>query len=152
MSAAGDDRWRGGRSYDPHRQRYQGGSLRERSMGGSGGHHHDRHGGHRNQGNNMSGPHSWGPPPAGFSQEQHVPVRGFNAAEAKDALRKGYQAANAGGTPPLVYKPTNKDANIGYRSGPWGSRPNAMVNGKDFFLELRKQVTALQQGGSVAGS
>lgn len=28
---------------------------------------------------------------------------------------------------------------------------NTMVNGKDFFLELRKQVTSLQQGGNVAG-
>lgn len=25
---------------------------------------------------------------------------------------------------------------------------NSMVNGRDFFLELRKQVGALQQGGS----
>jgi hypothetical protein len=28
---------------------------------------------------------------------------------------------------------------------------NTMANGKDFFLELRKQVTALRQGGNVAG-
>ena len=47
----------------------------------------DRHGGHRNQGNNMGGPQNWGPP--GFGQEQHVPVRKFNSAEAKDALKKG---------------------------------------------------------------
>lgn len=26
---------------------------------------------------------------AGLSQDQHVPVRGFNAAEAKGALRRG---------------------------------------------------------------
>lgn len=71
-------RWRG-RGYDPNRQRYQGGGMRERFQ--------DRHGGHRNQGNNMGGPQNWGPP--GFGQEQHVPVRKFNSAEAKDALKKG---------------------------------------------------------------
>jgi hypothetical protein len=28
---------------------------------------------------------------------------------------------------------------------------NTMANGKDFFLELRKQVTALRQGATVPG-
>lgn len=28
---------------------------------------------------------------------------------------------------------------------------NTMANGKDFFLELRKQVTSLRQGENVAG-
>lgn len=26
------------------------------------------------------------------------------------------------GKPPVVYKPISKDANTGYRSGPWGSK------------------------------
>jgi hypothetical protein len=68
---------------------------------GGGGHHYDRHGGHRNQGNNnnsISGPQhqqqtqqqqqAWGTP-AGPPQEQHVPVRNFNSAEAKDVLKQG---------------------------------------------------------------
>ncbi|GAB1194189.1 hypothetical protein APSETT444_003430 [Aspergillus pseudonomiae] len=76
----------------------------------------------------------------GPAQEQHVPVRGFNAAEAKGALRRKPK--------PFFYKPGGKDTN---RSGPWGSKPNTMANGKDFFLELRKQITTLRQGNNVAG-
>ncbi|OOO13408.1 hypothetical protein OAory_01011570 [Aspergillus oryzae] len=97
----------------------------------------------------------------GPAQEQHVPVRGFNAAEAKAALKR-----NSRGTlfcdvqtpigsltvliepKPFFYKPGGKDTN---RSGPWGSKPNTMANGKDFFLELRKQITNLRQGDNVAG-
>lgn len=93
-------RWRGGRGYDPHRQRYQGGSLRDRPMGGGGGgggHDNDRHGSHRNHGNNVGGPQAWGPPPAAPGQEQHVSVRGFNSAEAKDALKKGIVCSEKGG-------------------------------------------------------
>lgn len=33
----------------------------------------------------------------------------------------------------------------------YGDTANTMANGKDFFIELRKQVTALRQGGTVAG-
>ncbi|UCK59154.1 hypothetical protein AFCA_001977 [Aspergillus flavus] len=73
----------------------------------------------------------------GPAQEQHVPVRGFNAAEAKAALKR-----NSREPKPFFYKPGGKDTN---RSGPWGSKPNTMANGKDFFLELRKQITNLRQ-------
>ncbi|EAU32993.1 conserved hypothetical protein [Aspergillus terreus NIH2624] len=132
-------------------------------------------------GGSRSGQAAWGdsreqssPGPA---QEQHVPVRGFNAAEAKmalkratdivpaiqlqevnypfqtpdDRIRDANRAANS--TPeqkPFFYRPGGKDAN-NRAGGPWGSKPNNMANGKDFFLELRKQVTALRQGGNVAG-
>ncbi|THD00371.1 hypothetical protein EYZ11_000098 [Aspergillus tanneri] len=78
----------------------------------------------------------------GPAQEPHVPVRGFNAAEAKGALRRAPK--------PFFYKTGGKDAN-NRPSGPWGSKPNAMANGKDFFLELRKQVTTLKQDGNIAG-
>ncbi|GAB1215671.1 hypothetical protein ATERTT37_004863 [Aspergillus terreus] len=145
-------------------------------------------------GGSRSGQAAWGdsreqssPGPA---QEQHVPVRGFNAAEAKMALKRGklvtsiamgswtatdivpaiqLQEVNypfqtpddrirdanraANSTPeqkPFFYRPGGKDAN-NRAGGPWGSKPNNMANGKDFFLELRKQVTALRQGGNVAG-
>ncbi|KAL9035596.1 MAG: hypothetical protein Q9214_006504 [Letrouitia sp. 1 TL-2023] len=49
----------------------------------------------------------------GSSQEQQIPIRGFNAQEMREALRKA----------------------------------NTMGNGKDFFLELRKQFSSLQQQG-----
>lgn len=84
--------------------------------------------------------------PAGPVQEQHVPVRGFNATEAKTALKRGPNEPR-----PTAYKPTGKDVNNNRSSGPWGAKPNNMANGKDFFLELRKQVTTLRQGGNVPG-
>ncbi|RDW83762.1 uncharacterized protein DSM5745_04088 [Aspergillus mulundensis] len=78
-------------------------------------------------------------------QEQHTPVGGFNAGDVKATMKRGPGAPRT-----YFYKTPGKDA--GNRaSGPWGSKPNTMANGKDFFLELRKQVTALRQGGSVAG-
>ncbi|OAX81362.1 hypothetical protein ACJ72_04293 [Emergomyces africanus] len=148
MSGVGDDRWRGGRGFDQNRQpgqRHQGGSLRDRPMGG---HQQDRQP-HRGYGNNANATNSWSPPHGGPPQEQHIPVKSFNAAESKGALKQGFQSA--GSRAPFVYKPTGKEANNSRTaSGPWGSRPNCMVNGKDFFLELRKQVSALRQGGNNA--
>lgn len=40
-------------------------------------------------------------------------------------------------------------ANVLYRA--LTSPANTMANGKDFFVELRKQVTALRQGGNIPG-
>ncbi|KAL2218605.1 hypothetical protein M432DRAFT_613651 [Thermoascus aurantiacus ATCC 26904] len=145
MSGPGDDRWRGGRPYDHNRQPVQRQSAsgpRDRTMGSQGG----ARGGHGANPQN-----AWGGPreqvPAGPPQEQHIPVRGFNASESKGALRR-----SPGEAKPAVYKPSGKEVNNTRASGPWGSKPNTMANGKDFFLELRKQVTALQQqGGNVAG-
>ncbi|ODM20045.1 hypothetical protein SI65_05031 [Aspergillus cristatus] len=123
----GDDRWRGGRPYD------------------------NRQSGHRQSGSrNMGGPrgNAWSDSrdqsPAGPANEQHVPVRGFNATEAKSALKRGAHEPK-----PAAYKPTGKDVN-NRASGPWGAKPNNMASGKDFFLELRKQVTSLR-GGNVPG-
>merc|ERR1712187_578405 len=82
--------------------------------------------------------------PVGPANEQHVSVRGFNATEAKSALKRGAHEPK-----PTAYKPTGKDVN-NRASGPWGAKPNNMANGKDFFLELRKQVTSLR-GGNVPG-
>ncbi|KAF3484055.1 uncharacterized protein GIQ15_03379 [Arthroderma uncinatum] len=97
MSGAGDDRWRGGRGYDhgrPSGQRHQGGGYRDRQ---SGTHQQDRHG-HRNQvNNNMTATAAWTGPPSGPSREPHIPVRGFNSAELKDALRKDYKKGGQGG-------------------------------------------------------
>ncbi|KAL8848443.1 MAG: hypothetical protein Q9221_006550 [Calogaya cf. arnoldii] len=57
-------------------------------------------------------------PPQGPAQEQHVPVNGFNAQEARDTLRTGTTEQGLA---------------------------NTMGNGKDFFLELRKQLSSMQQ-------
>ncbi|WEW58831.1 hypothetical protein PRK78_004299 [Emydomyces testavorans] len=154
MSGAGDDRWRGGRGYDPNRpsgQRHHSGGFRDRSMGGQ-----DRHG-NRGQGNIMNAGNTWTGPPSGPAQEPHIPVRGFNTAESKDALKKviSQRTIFINGrieeSQPVAYKSNGKDANNVRSSGPWASKPNTMVNGKDFFLELRKQISGLQQSGNVAG-
>ncbi|PYI06081.1 hypothetical protein BO78DRAFT_397493 [Aspergillus sclerotiicarbonarius CBS 121057] len=134
MSGPGEERWRGGRPYDQNRHSAQRHSN-SRTM--------SAHGGSR------GGQNNWGDSrdqfASGPQQEQHVPVRGFNAAESKGALKKG-----PGEPRPYYYKPQGKDVNS-RTSGPWGAKPNQMANGKDFFLELRKQVTTLQQGGAVPG-
>ncbi|KAL3481672.1 hypothetical protein BJX99DRAFT_218114 [Aspergillus californicus] len=139
MSGAPDDRWRGGR-YDQNRQPGQRQSN-PRTM--------SAHGGPRGgpQNSNTSN-NTWGDSreqSTGPGQEQHVSVGGFNAAEAKAALKRGPGAPKS-----FVYKLQGKDAN-NRGNGPWGSKANTMANGKDFFIELRKQVTALRQGGTVAG-
>ncbi|KAL3437112.1 hypothetical protein BDV09DRAFT_30214 [Aspergillus tetrazonus] len=139
MSGAADDRssWRGGRAFDQNRQSGQR-QPNPRTM--------SAHGGSRGGQQSSNTSHtSWADEVTAASQDQHTPVGGFNAAEAKTALRRA-----PGAPKPYFYKAQGKDAN-NRASGPWGSKPNTMASGKDFFLELRKQVTALRQGGSVAG-
>lgn len=65
-------RWRGGPSRQSS-QRQQNNANRERASGG--------------QGDGRGGNNTWAA--SGPTQEQHVPVRGFNASEAKNILRKG---------------------------------------------------------------
>ncbi|KKK20752.1 hypothetical protein AOCH_007155 [Aspergillus ochraceoroseus] len=178
MSGPAEERWRGAaRPYDPNRQSSRHPNPRNMSAhGGLRGGHQPSH-----APNNTSNS-TWGDardPSSGLSQEPHIPVRGFNAAEAKAALKKGMllplwllcPGGNIQTRPdptrpsristincvcvcvaskPFFYKLQAKDANH-RASGPWGSKANAMANGKDFFLELRKQVTALRQGGNAAG-
>ncbi|KAJ5404141.1 hypothetical protein N7509_004012 [Penicillium cosmopolitanum] len=127
----GDDRWRGG----PSRQSSQRQSGNRDRAGGQGqgqgqGQGAGRGGNPAGNSNNNSTP----------SQDQHVPVKGFNAGEAKSLLKK---------VP--FYKPTGKDANNQKSGGPWGAKANTMANGKDFFVELRKQVASLQRGGPPVG-
>ncbi|KAL5340322.1 hypothetical protein BJX70DRAFT_396830 [Aspergillus crustosus] len=160
MSGAADDRWHGGgRAYDQNRQSGQRNSN-PRAM--------SAHGGPRGgQQNANASTLNWAD---SMDQEQHTPVGGFNAGEAKAALRRGMVMVQEVRTPfyefstilhervtdqplgpkPFFYKPQGKDAN-NRGNGPWGSKPNTMANGKDFFLELRKQITAVRQGGAVAG-
>ncbi|KAE8147725.1 hypothetical protein BDV25DRAFT_159704 [Aspergillus avenaceus] len=139
MSGPGDDRsharWRGGRPFDQNRQRHS----MHRTMSAHG---NPRGGQAQNPSNNWG--ESRDQSGTGPAQDQHVPVRGFNAAEAKAALKKDPREPK-----PFFYKPNGKDVNRS--GGPWGSKPNNMASGKDFFLELRKQVTSLRQGANVAG-
>ncbi|KAJ5715933.1 uncharacterized protein N7483_013114 [Penicillium malachiteum] len=127
MSGSGENKWRGpGRQSS---QRHSGNANRDRTGG---------------QGGAQGGNNTWGN--TSSSQEQHVSVRGFNTAEAKSILKRGPNE-----TKPIFYKPTGKDASSQRSGGPWGAKSNTMANGKDFFVELRKQVAALQKGGPVVG-
>ncbi|KAJ5874539.1 uncharacterized protein N7529_002969 [Penicillium soppii] len=123
MSGPNDNKWRGG----PSRQASQR-ANRDKAAG---------------QGGARENNNAWGAsqPP----QEQHVPVRGFNTAEVKNILKKGPRETKSC-TP---YKATSKDgANQRSTSGP---KAQLMANGKDFFLELRKQIATLQRGGPPVG-
>ncbi|OQE26156.1 hypothetical protein PENFLA_c007G00513 [Penicillium flavigenum] len=126
MSGSSDNRWRGG----PSRQASQRNSNNRDKTGGQGG-----------AGDNNA---AWGAsnPP----QEQHVPVRGFNTAEVKNVLKAGHYETKMS-TP---YKSHFKDGPT-QRSTAWGPKAQNMANGKDFFLELRKQIASLQRSGPPVG-
>ncbi len=100
-------------------------------------------------------------PPAAVPQEEHIPVNSFNADEIRAGMKMNSEVKL------MMYKPEQK-ATPATRSGsPWASKrmvyyprsqctvsltslANVTSEGKDFFLELRKQVTALQQTGGTA--
>ncbi|CAG8108361.1 unnamed protein product [Penicillium salamii] len=124
MSGPSENKWRGG----PSRQASQRNANRDKTA----------QGGARDNNN------AWGA--SNPSQEQHVPVRGFNTAEVKNVLKKGPRETKAC-TP---YKSTAKDG-PNQRSTATGPKAHFMGNGKDFFVELRKQIAALQRGGPPFG-
>ncbi|KXG50288.1 uncharacterized protein PGRI_062550 [Penicillium griseofulvum] len=145
MSGSSDNRWRGG----PSRQASQRNSNNRDKSGA--------------QGSGRDNNAAWGAsnPP----QEQHVPVRGFNAAEVKNILKPGPNETQFA-TP---YKAHPKDGAT-QRSTAWGAKgkipirtqpsleqtvtistAHHMANGRDFFLELRKQIATLQRNGPPAG-
>ncbi|KAL9119567.1 MAG: hypothetical protein Q9187_003881 [Circinaria calcarea] len=93
------------------------------------------------------------------TQEQHIPVKGFNAQETRDALKKAIASVAAEDLKSLRYKATGGPAANVKTGGPWASKDpfpnnsavNTMSSGKDFFLELRKQMAALQHVNERAG-
>ncbi|KZZ88545.1 hypothetical protein AAP_04868 [Ascosphaera apis ARSEF 7405] len=133
--------------HDRHMPRSQG-SYHQQLMGQGNHHHHHRppplapphhHYQHHHHHHQQQQHHSWKPGSHGSHfQEHHVPVRNFNAAEARNVLK---QAFNNSGSVSLYRTPLTPST----KGNPWGSRANCMANGKDFFMELRKQVFALQQ-------
>ncbi|KGO39810.1 hypothetical protein PEX1_101130 [Penicillium expansum] len=126
MSGSSDNKWRGG----PSRQASQRNSNNR-----------DKAGGHGSARDNNA---AWGAsnPP----QEQHIPVRGFNNAEVKNVLKAGPQETKLS----IAYKSHSKDGPT-QRSTAWGAKAQNMANGKDFFLELRKQIASLQRSGPPVG-
>ncbi|KAK4938615.1 hypothetical protein LTR10_020966 [Elasticomyces elasticus] len=94
----------------------------------------------RSADNTSNGPSSQTsvPPP-----DDHVPIAGFNAEAVEAMLKQGYA------TKAPLYKQDSKPQTA-KSDGPWGAKPGAMANGKDFWLDLRKQVAALQQSGGTS--
>ncbi|ETI26204.1 hypothetical protein G647_02981 [Cladophialophora carrionii CBS 160.54] len=78
------------------------------------------------------------PPP-----DDHIPMAGFNAGAVEAMLKQGYEPKTS------LYKPDAK-SQAPSPSSPWGAKPGSMANGKDFWLDLRRQVAALQQTGGVS--
>ncbi|KAK2731647.1 hypothetical protein FQN57_003188 [Myotisia sp. PD_48] len=158
MSGVSEDRWRGGRGgYDHNRssgQRHHSGGYRDRHGQRNHGNNnntatHNHNNSHNN--NNVNASPGWSGPSGGPARETHIPVRGFNATELKAALRQGYQKGGPNEPQPMVYRPTGKTGSPVRASGPWASKPNTMGNGRDFFLELRKQLSAFHLGHLQGG-
>ena len=77
------------------------------------------------------------PPP-----DDHVPVVGFNAAAVEATLKKGYETKATLYKPDAASKPSTTQS-------PWDVK-GSMANGKDFWLDLRRQIWGLQQTGGVS--
>jgi hypothetical protein len=93
------------------------------------------------------------------AQEEHIPVNDFNAQEVRVGLK------NTSEVKPAIYKPAEKAAPAARSGSPWASKrtcyclnypgryltraANMTASGKDFFVELRKQVALLQQSGGT---
>jgi len=78
------------------------------------------------------------PPP-----DDHAPTAGYNSGAVEAMLKQGYDGKAT------LYKPDAK-AQTSNPQSPWGVKPGAMASGKDFWLELRRQVAALQQTGGIS--
>lgn len=80
---------------------------------------------------------------ASAQDEQHTPVNGFNVKEVEEFLSRARNSGElvAGG----AYKPTAGDG--GRTTGPWGVKANHMANNQPFFVQLAKQIAALEGGG-----
>ena len=94
-------------------------------------------------------------------QDDSVRANNYNAQEVKASLKKLPEPK------PAVYKPAEKTPTTTRSGNPWASKRSfhppsqrishytdkstatTMANGKDFFLELRRQVSAAQQGGGT---
>ncbi|KAL1619309.1 hypothetical protein SLS56_010147 [Neofusicoccum ribis] len=154
--SAQNDRWR--RQSPQRNQRPSQAHSRDRSIGGSGystptskqdvdrsSYSGNAWGSQKGRGDAQRQPQAHrqsGPPAAaqqGYQEQEHTSVNGFNSREAKDTLKKY-------GKSPL-YKPQGDVA--ARTGGAWGIKPNTMANGQDFWVHLRKQISALESGKST---
>ncbi|KAM0799268.1 hypothetical protein BDR22DRAFT_326717 [Usnea florida] len=87
--------------------------------------------------------------PYPVSSEGSPPALPFNSQEVRDCLKNAFKSLSPEEVKASRYQPGG--ANNTRSGGAWASNPKNMSNGKDFYVELRKQVTALQQSGERAG-
>jgi hypothetical protein len=106
-----------------------------------------------------------------MNEEPHVPLNGYNADDVKAWMKKrkwgfdgvhraldamagemqqahhlaGYEADTTlpDGSKIPVYKP-QMPGGSNTPKAPWGKRPNQMADGRDFWVEFRKQVNGLE--------
>ncbi|MCJ1322789.1 hypothetical protein MMC15_008139 [Xylographa vitiligo] len=84
------------------------------------------------------------------TEDQQTPAAGFNAKDTREFLKRAFASISSEDSKALRYKAPTAPASM-KTGGPWASKPNTMGSGKDFFLELRKQVSALQQNERAGG-
>ncbi|CAF9937526.1 hypothetical protein IMSHALPRED_000446 [Imshaugia aleurites] len=86
-------------------------------------------------------------------QPHNSPIEGptplFSPQEVRDCLKSAIKHLTPEEVKAAKYQPGG--ANNTRSGGAWASNPKNMSNGKDFYVELRRQVTAMQQGGERAG-
>ncbi|OAP63701.1 hypothetical protein AYL99_02928 [Fonsecaea erecta] len=150
------------RGANSHQQR-QSTSASAASRDGSSNTYQSRRGGKagsnlsRSSDNIQNGPTTTPTTPA--PSDDHVPIAGFNADVVEAMLKQGYEAKAP------LHKLDNKPQATNPQS-PWGVKceyspahqtisinsveAGAMASGKDFWLDLRRQVFALQQTGGIS--
>ncbi|KAL9624035.1 MAG: hypothetical protein Q9160_001788 [Pyrenula sp. 1 TL-2023] len=156
MSGIGEERWRGGKGGQGPRR--QGSGPKERTG------YQDRRDNRPNKeafASKTQEKFSRGNAAGALSQEVHVPVNNYNAQEVEEALKPTSGMKD-------TYILASSSVDTSKAKGPWASKRNTLVssdytkltfrsantmsNGKDFFLELRKQISAARQsGGSTLG-
>ncbi|KIW17094.1 hypothetical protein PV08_04285 [Exophiala spinifera] len=135
---------RGPESRGPNQQQRPSGGSRDGTPGATQGRRGGRGGGstlNRSSDGMQNGSSSH--TAASTPSDDHVPMTGYNSGAVEAMLKQGYDARAP------LYKPEAKTPATKPES-PWGAKPGAMVGGKDFWLELRKQVAALQQSGGTS--
>ncbi|MCJ1391698.1 hypothetical protein MMC18_004563 [Xylographa bjoerkii] len=156
MSGIGDERWRNSRGQpliqsQPNQRPKQGASRK----GSYNNNPQEKSGDQPDSVNAMASGNAWGNDrnkgeARSVTTDQQTVTAVFNAKDTRDFLKRAFASVSSEDLKALRYK-----APIGPAStktgGPWASKPNTMGSGKDFFLELRKQVSALQQSERAGG-
>merc|ERR1711939_1263270 len=111
-----------------------------------------------------------GPEPRGANQQRQSggsrdgtpgPSQSRRGGKAGSSMNRNTDATQNGSSCQTMISPPNDHVPMtGYSSevksqstkteSPWGVKPGAMASGKDFWIDLRKQVAALQQSGGTS--